>query len=1091
MTTRKITIDDFKNDAAIKEMRSSIGGINNRDGAGFTPLCFAVLNGIAPEIIVKLANEYDASTSIKSKGKTPMQTACQAMNVDAVRALIGEVIEYIETDDNGNPKQAYKNCLPVYKKDEDGNDTNEPEPKIATTQMSASKRCAITDDDILAASLLSKEDILKAILEYKNTQLQLAKIRDSSNNNPLHLACIAQCYGSVDLLYKYRYTPDEYSGDDYDDEAVNSGTYDDHGVSYKRAVHAKNNDGKSPIDIAKDDSKDAALELKLREYAGETNLSLLLKDAFEKENHDLINELLLNRVGAVYIYEYYLESYNWGSPSGPLKSIIKYINEENNEDLCELLLRDYDGDIHFAQFRNNGYYYILAYLCYKKEQPLTTFNSIFTNGLSVAGYKSVVKIMVSNDWASMTDVCNITQAGIRSNCISAIFTSPFNSELFIKLVECNSNNKSSVIRSLYPSYFTFNNILSLIGYTSDENLFELVNTVCDITSSPITLTRILADVTDEDFRTGLIAYLYHNGRISLKNIDTGILDSNYKLTVLCELFSLGYLSITDIITASTTVLQNNTKCDLLSKLCEEDSSLINDIFEVAFSHSKDTIIDHVIQNIVTSDTIYDWYDKSYHYGSSSGPIKAVSQYINSEYNDTLFGELLVNKFNKDSHLATFIRLRCSNIVAFLLSNGNITLADICNTPEENTQSVINDLYDNNDISLQDLADLSETLGNEKLFDIFDAMIAAALVTLSDILSRISAGEFKDALLEHLHEEGTFNNAPVAVVAQSSFTASVGDVIELDASESYDPDGDPISYIWSGEHSDLLNDIHTSKPHFTVPSDLSSSIVYSLTVTVTDNQGAYDSASVTISVTVAENHAPIIVLADTFSGNPGNSIELDASSSYDPDGDTITFNWTGTYASLLDNPNSNKPRFTIPPTLSSTTTYILTLTVTDSHDISASKQITITAVVQQNQAPVVVINSTFEGQPGDLVILDASGSYDPENDPISFTWGGTYASQLNYSNQAKPVFTIPDNAVVGTVYEFTVRVTDNKGAYSSKSVTVRVPNVLGTLAFTTDTLAVETTIPAAAEQRYNDYRSRGLEIKENYTLIYDEDAIIKP
>ena len=1073
MDAGKITINDFKNDAAIVEMISIIGGINNKDDAGFTPLCFAVLNGIAPEIIVKLVNDHDASTSIKSKGKTPMQTACQAMNVDAVRALIGEVIEFIETDDNGNPKQAYKNCLPVYKKDEDGNETNEPEPKIATIQMSTSKRCTITDDDILAASLLSKEDILKAILEYKNTPLQLANIKDSSNNNPLHLACIAQCYGSVDLLYKYRYIPDIEGS---------SGT-----SSYKTAVYSKNNDEKTPINIA-EDNKDDTFVIKLREYYGE-DLDDLLEDAFKKKNHSLINELLLSKVGAVHIYDYYNRQYQWGSDPSSTKRVIAYINEENNEDLYELLLPSYSSATYFNTFKS--YHHVVAYLCYKKEQPLTTFNSIFTQFNSPSDYRDIVKIMVSNDWASMTDVCNITNANTRNNCISAIFTSPFNSELFIKLVECNSDNKSSVIRSLYPSYFTFDNILSLIGYTSDENLFELVNTVCDIASSQITLTRIINTVSNEDFRTGLIAYLYHKGKISLGSIDSVILDNDYKLTVLCELFNLSYLNIEDIITAPSTELRNNTKCDLLSKLCEDNSTLIGDIFEVAFRESSTSIIDHVIQNIVTSDTIYDWYNKSYHYGSSYGQMKAIAQYVDDKDDDTLFGELFVDKFNKNAHLATLIRLRCSNIVAFLLSSGNVTLTDICNTQEENTQSVINDLYNNHDISLQDLADLSETLGNKKLFDIFDAMIAAALVTSSDILSGISASEFKDALLEHLHEEGTFNNVPIVIVEQSSFTASAGDVIELDASGSYDPDGDPISYTWSGEHSDLLNDIHISKPHFTVPSDLSSSIIYSLTVTVTDNQGASNSASVTISVTVAENHAPIIVLSDTFSGSPGNSIELDASGSYDPDSDEITFNWTGAYASLLDNPNSNKPRFTIPQTLSSTTTYTLTLTVTDSHGLSASKQIIITAVVQQNQAPVVVINSTFEGQPGDLVVLDASGSYDPENDPISFTWGGTYASQLNYSNQAKPVFTIPDNAVVGTIYEFTVRVTDNKGAYSSKSVTVRVPNILGTSAFTTDTFAVETTIPAAAEQRYNDYRSRGFEIKENYTLIYNEDAIIKP
>lgn len=1075
MKDRKITVDDFKNDSTIAQMVDELGSIDNKDAEGFTPLCFSILNSIAPEIIVSLINGKEAvpstssvhwgsaDTSIKSKGKTPMQTACTAMNVNAVKALIGEWIEFTVTDDNGNPKQAYIDCLPAYVKDEDGNDTSEPLPLTDKVHIkNPSKRYRITDADILSASLLSKEDILKAILEYKHMGIALHDIYDNNGNTPLHLACIAMCYGSVDLLYKYR---------------KNNKSYND------AVLDCENDDDKTPLDIAEDSGDDTLVE-KLNGYLIVEDISTLLAKAFARKQHAVINDILLHkRLIEDSIYTIYNNEYNWGSAPAPLKKIIKYIDEENNEDLYTLLLDGYNSS-YYSEFKDEQYKSILAYLCYKGKSPISTLNNLCSNVTSY--YSDVVRIMFYNNWTDIKDVCNLSET-YRNNCVDRIFSSSdeFNNEAFIKLLECDSSNRWSVASGLYSSYFNFDDIISLVGYTADSNLFDLIYSIG--VPSTISLNQIFS-ISDKDFKTGLIVYLYdHDNIVTLDDIEDNISDDDYKVSVIAELYYQKSVNLQLIITSSS--LSNSTKLSVISKICEDDSALIDDIFEVAFRESSTSIIDHVIQSIVTSDTIYDWYDKSYYYGSSSGQMKAIAQYVDDKDDDILFGELLVDKFNKDVHLATFIRLHCSNIVAFLLGNENITLADICNTPEENTQSVINDLYSNDDISLQDLADLSETIGNEKLFDVFDAMIADNLVALSDILSEIPAGEFKDALLEHLHEEGTFNNAPVAVVEQSSFTASVGDVIELDASRSYDPDGDTISYIWSGEYSYLLSDIHISKPNFTVPYDLSSSITYLLTVTVTDNHGASNSASVTISVIVAENHAPVIVLADTFYGSQGNSIELDASGSYDPDSDEITFNWTGTYASLLDNPNSNKPRFTIPPTLSSTTTYALTLTVTDSHGISASKQITIIAVVQQNQAPVVIINSVFEGQPGDIIELDASSSYDPDNDPISYTWEGIYASQLVCINPAKPKFTIPSNAVIGSEYKFTARVTDNRGASSSKIVTVRVPSIIGTSLFTTGTFAAETEIPEAAEQLYNHYRERGLEIKENFNLIYDEDAIV--
>ncbi|MEA3558360.1 MAG: hypothetical protein U9R75_03815 [Candidatus Thermoplasmatota archaeon] len=72
---------------------------------------------------------------------------------------------------------------------------------------------------------------------------------------------------------------------------------------------------------------------------------------------------------------------------------------------------------------------------------------------------------------------------------------------------------------------------------------------------------------------------------------------------------------------------------------------------------------------------------------------------------------------------------------------------------------------------------------------------------------------------YIFDERVVNRAPVAMVIEHDIYAGESDVITMDASPSYDPDLDPLTYKWTLQHSapieiDLQNPT-TATPHFSV------------------------------------------------------------------------------------------------------------------------------------------------------------------------------------------------------------------------------------------------------------------------------------
>lgn len=110
------------------------------------------------------------------------------------------------------------------------------------------------------------------------------------------------------------------------------------------------------------------------------------------------------------------------------------------------------------------------------------------------------------------------------------------------------------------------------------------------------------------------------------------------------------------------------------------------------------------------------------------------------------------------------------------------------------------------------------------------------------------------------------------------------------------------------------------------------------------------------------------------------VTLDGSGSHDPDRDLLSYTWTqkgGPTVSLSD-------RHTVSPAFLGRTaaTYVFELVVRDGSLASLPDEVT---VVIRNVAPAADAGPDQEVVAGTPVVLDGSGSIDPNGDAISFTW----------------------------------------------------------------------------------------------------------
>ena len=164
----------------------------------------------------------------------------------------------------------------------------------------------------------------------------------------------------------------------------------------------------------------------------------------------------------------------------------------------------------------------------------------------------------------------------------------------------------------------------------------------------------------------------------------------------------------------------------------------------------------------------------------------------------------------------------------------------------------------------------------------------------------------------------FGTKPVASSGLEQ-TVLVGDVVTLDGSESYDLDGDELSYHWTAPAGIELSDSTSVKPRFSTETPGE----YRITLVV--NDGRRDSQPDEVLIKVRENTAPVADAGTDQTVMVGDVVTLDGSKSNDPNpSDVISYSWSAPAGISLSDATTARPRFTAP----GKGPYLLTLTVKD-------------------------------------------------------------------------------------------------------------------------------------------------------------------
>jgi WD40 repeat protein/uncharacterized caspase-like protein len=262
-----------------------------------------------------------------------------------------------------------------------------------------------------------------------------------------------------------------------------------------------------------------------------------------------------------------------------------------------------------------------------------------------------------------------------------------------------------------------------------------------------------------------------------------------------------------------------------------------------------------------------------------------------------------------------------------------------------------------------------------------------------------------------------NKPPVARFAFFPAAPATGNIVSYNGSTSSDPDGTISSFKW--DFGDGAATWGESVTHVFTRSG-----TYTVTLTVTDNDGASDFTSKPINV--PDVNTPPEARFTFSPPNPDTSsgVSFNGSTSSDSDGTIRTFKWN------FGDGSSDDGKY-VTHRFSSPGMYTMTLTVTDDDVESASTSETIT-IRKPNVLPVASFTWSrsegtrvaVESRNGDLIVFDASSSYDPDGQITSYAWDwnsdGIYDEPSNTPNVEHQFATSGEHKV-------TLQVTDNEGA----------------------------------------------------------------
>jgi len=265
--------------------------------------------------------------------------------------------------------------------------------------------------------------------------------------------------------------------------------------------------------------------------------------------------------------------------------------------------------------------------------------------------------------------------------------------------------------------------------------------------------------------------------------------------------------------------------------------------------------------------------------------------------------------------------------------------------------------------------------------------------------------------------------PVAEIAVLTDPPRAEAPVQVSGSPS-NGNGTPIgNYTWTLPEGATATGITTSFTPATAGT-------YEVELTVTNGAGLSDATVATIEVQggASSNLPPIAAAGPDRDAQVGQAITFNGSSSSDPDGTIVSYQWNfgdGNTGSGVNAVHS----------YSAVGTYTVTLTVTDNFAATGTDTATVT-VTRVNRPPVASFTvSPTDPTPGSVVQLNASASTDPDGDPIvEYAWDLGDGSPVLYGVNQTHAF-----ATEGT-YVVTLTVTDSQGDTGTTTRNVVVSDV---------------------------------------------------
>ena len=189
----------------------------------------------------------------------------------------------------------------------------------------------------------------------------------------------------------------------------------------------------------------------------------------------------------------------------------------------------------------------------------------------------------------------------------------------------------------------------------------------------------------------------------------------------------------------------------------------------------------------------------------------------------------------------------------------------------------------------------------------------------------------------------------------------------------------------------------------------------------------------IAVRVLTNSPPVADAGPDHNVFRNSMVILDGSATYDPEGDSITYLWIQIGGLPMPMIGANTATPMVLTYLSGVYTFLLT-----AHDDRGGISTDITNVTVTNRPPAADAGPDMSVAKRTLVILDGSGSLDPDSDFLSYNWvqTGGAAVTLYGSDTPNPTF-LPFTAGLRT---FELTVDDGDGGIDNDSVQVNVTNL---------------------------------------------------